>query len=78
MRIKATVVLSAADLVKNLNQEDLLKLVKNIDEAVAEWEFTLQLCDHFDGLRKEHTAEVIADETPARIVGTYPNEVDHE
>lgn len=39
------------------SREELIALVKRLDEIVGEWHFTLQLADYFEGLRKTHAQE---------------------
>ncbi len=40
---------------------DFIDLIKELDEAMHDWGFTLELADHFDRLRAEHAAEVAED-----------------
>lgn len=57
--------IEADDLAKQLTEvmrnDDVIELVKAIDEHVAEWDFTLKLCEHFDKLKKEHEREEAED-----------------
>lgn len=44
-----------------MDRRDLLELVKELDEAMGDWSFTLELADHFDKLRAEHAKEEAED-----------------
>lgn len=44
-----------------MDRRDLLELVKELDEAMQDWDFTLELADHFDKLRAEHAKEEAED-----------------
>ena len=45
---------------------DFIELIKELDEAMGDWSFTLELCDHFDKLRAEHAAEQAEDDAKRR------------
>ena len=46
------------DIAYLLNPTQAMELIKMIDLAQEEWEFTLQVADHFDKLRKVYEEEV--------------------
>lgn len=49
--------LSLADVVKGLNEDDLVELVKAIDQQAASWDVTLELADYFTEQRHIHLKE---------------------
>jgi hypothetical protein len=48
-------------LTASLDSDDLIALIIAADEEMADWDFTLKLCDHFEKLRKEHRMEAAED-----------------
>lgn len=45
------------DALCQLDRRDLLDLIKEVDASKGEWDFTLDLCDHFAKLKVEHEKE---------------------
>ena len=43
------------------DRRDFIELIKDLDEAMGDWSFTLELADHFDKLRAEHAKEEAED-----------------
>lgn len=52
----------AAALAQNLfHREELISFVKEVDRKMADWSFTLALCEHFELLKKEFEREMEED-----------------
>ena len=49
-----------------MDRRGFIDFIKELDEAVCDWGFTLELADHFDKLRAEHAAEQAEDAAKAR------------
>lgn len=61
-KVRSSVEIEIEDIVDGLDRRQLFDLIVAIDERMAEWDFTLKLCDHFDQQRKQYEAEVADDE----------------
>jgi hypothetical protein len=44
-------------LVNDLRRNELIKLIKDIDERMADWDFTMKLAHHFGKLAEEFKRE---------------------
>lgn len=44
------------------SREELIQFIKDIDLKMGDWDFTLELWEHFEGLKKEHDREKAEDE----------------
>jgi hypothetical protein len=51
----------ADEIIAVCEHEGIIELIKSIDERVGEWDFTLQLCEHFAKLAEEQKREVAED-----------------
>lgn len=49
--------LHAKEIALTSRRSDLIEFVKDLDEAVGEWGFTIALCDYFEEKRKEYDGE---------------------
>lgn len=55
--------------VQEVDQEKILKFIKQVDLMVADWDFTLKLFKHFSNLRKEYMKEKTEERKKKRRVG---------
>ncbi len=53
-------------LVSTASREQLMEAIKQIDLEMQDWDFTLQLADHFSALKVEYGRELASDEGDAR------------
>lgn len=58
--VPTTVEVSASDIVDGLDRDAIFKLITEVDEMLADWDFTVQLYEHFAKLKAEYDAEVKA------------------
>ena len=49
--------LSVEEIVRVMGREQVVELIKALDVALADWDLTLELCDHFDKLREDYARE---------------------
>lgn len=54
---KIGIELDTEELAKVTSMEELFEFIVDLDEAVGSWDFTLDLCDHFDKMRDMHAKE---------------------
>jgi len=52
---------SVDEIIRCLGREQTIELIKALDLAVGDWGLTLELCDHFDGLREKWKKEQAED-----------------
>ena len=57
--------ISVDEIVDNVERGDLLELIKSIDHAMRDWDFTLALCDHFEKMREAWKKEQAEDAAKA-------------
>lgn len=50
------------DFVCNLSHETISEFIKKIDLSIAEWDFTLMLCEYFAKQKKEYDKEAEPDD----------------
>lgn len=55
--LKATVTLDPVELAKVMSTNELIDFIKDLDEEVGSWDFTLELCDHFERLKERYYRE---------------------
>lgn len=91
-QINFTLSLDAEDVVVKLltsvRREKLLQIIKDIDAGVEDWDFTMELADHFSSLRSdwekkqdedamEHAANTtVSIRPPHKVLSCGCNEVD--
>lgn len=63
MTIPIRVDLDADDIAGNASRDEALEFVKALDHAFHDWDFTLELYEHFAKLKQEHVRETVEDQT---------------
>src|SRR5262245_50510149 len=61
IQIQTFQTVTVADIVRNSSRADLIQFIKDIEFTMADWSFTLPLCEYFAELKKQHEKEEAAD-----------------
>ena len=61
LKVQTVATLNAYELAHSTNHKDLINFIKDIDDALADWNFTMELYKHFAKLKKDYDAEIEAD-----------------
>ena len=57
MKTQITIELDAEEIADGMDRDECIQFIKELDEQMQDWDFTLELCEHFEKLKKEWQKE---------------------